>query len=390
MFNFINKLFIKNYKDYNNKIVRKNYGYVTSIIGIIINFILFFIKLFLGVFSNSVSIIVDSFNSLSDSISSLISILAIKISNKPADKEHPFGHGRAEYLASLIVAFFIALLAFEFLKTSFHKIFSPEILVVNSVIIIIMFVNIALKLWVGLYYKHNGEKISSKVLLASSKDALNDCIITFVTLVVLFVYSTFQINIDGIAGIFLSIILFKTAYDIAKDTISVLLGEGPDSKLTIPLKEDILKYDGVLGIHDLIIHSYGESYTLATVHVEVSDKENILKSHELIDRIEKEVGEKLNIHLTIHMDPIDYDDPILKEITKNINNYIEINNLPIYTHDFRIVHGDDSTNLIFECHIPFDYGKEHKDSVKKEIIEIVKSIDKSYVCVINFEYGIES
>lgn len=390
MFNKINRILIKDYENVTNKIVRKNYGYITSIIGIIVNIILFSLKIFIGIFSNSLSIIADAFNSLSDCISSLISIIAIKISNKPADKEHPFGHGRAEYLASLVVAFFIALLAWEFLKTSIQKILHPENLSTNMLIYIIMIINISLKFCIAKYNKYNGEKISSKVLIATSKDAFNDCIITLITLIVLIIYAFFNINIDGYAGIFLTIVLFKAAFEIAQDTISVLLGEVPDIEFTSKLKKTILNYEGILGVHDLIIHNYGEAYTLATIHAEVSCKEDILKSHELIDKIEKEISDKFDIHLTIHMDPIDFDDPILKDIRVHIYSFLNSNYPTVNAHDFRIVHGKEQTNLIFECKIPFDYNEDNQNNLKNELVKIVNKINTTFICIINFEYGFDS
>ncbi|MFV0503224.1 MAG: cation diffusion facilitator family transporter [Lachnospirales bacterium] len=385
MTEYLIKKFIKNYGDTRNAETRKEYGFFTSTVGILINIFLALTKLSIGILTNSISIIIDSFNNFTDSLSSIISYVAFKISSKPADNEHPFGHGRAEYLSTFLIGFLIVILGWEFLKESIQKLFYPSPINVNIYVCIILVMTILIKLWLGYFFNYCGKEISSGVLIATSKDSYNDAIITTFTFVSLLTFQFLNINLDGICGIFLSCLLFKTAYDICNNTISSLLGEKPDKYLIHEIKSRILDFDEIYGVHDLIIHNYGPSNVLATIHVEVSDSVDINSSHELIDKIEKDISEDLDIHLTIHMDPIALNDEVIINVKYKIFEYILNNNLPIGVHDFRIVKGGKTSNIIFECEVPHNYTEIEIADVKNKLNDIVQKIDKSFKCIISFE-----
>ncbi len=385
MSNLLIKIFINDYQNLKDKNVRKKYGELGGFVGIFSNIILFLIKLILGIFINSVSIIADSFNNLLDSLSSIITIVGFKLASKPADKEHPFGHGRMEYISGLIISFIIIFIGLEFFKTSFIKIFKPEELSFSYISIIILIITIFVKIWQSMFNMHIGKLINSHSLIATAVDSRNDVLVTLATVVSLLAFKIFNLNLDGYFGIFVSCFLIYSGINLAKETLSPLLGEALDEALAEKIKEIALGYEGVLGVHDILVHNYGPNKSIASLHIELPNNMNIAKSHEIIDEIENKIKEDLDIFITIHLDPVDLNDKrigqfisYLKEIFANYEEKLD-------SHDHRIVDSENRTNFIFDLVIPYEFSKKNEKKLIEEIIEKFASVNKKYKCIINIE-----
>ena len=388
MVNFLAKLFIKDYKNIESEKVRNKYGVLAGIFGIISNFILFVIKIIIGLISASISIIADAINNLSDMGSSLLTLVGFKISGKPADKDHPFGHQRIEYIIGLIIAMLIIFIGFELFTTSIDKLINPVESSMTIPVLIILVIAIIFKFLQGLFYSSVAKKINSIALKASSKDSMNDVISTsFVLLGALLSYF-FTYNFDGVFGIVVSGLIIITGIKLVKEGIDPLIGEKPDKDLMDKVISKVLSYDGVLGIHDLMAHMYGPQKCFVSLHVEVDSKVDVLLSHDLIDNIEKEVKEELNVELVIHMDPIETNNETLMEYVKILKEVVNEIDDSIRFHDVRLVIGETHKNLIFDLLVSFEFkytDEELIDLVKTKIrekdpiINCVIQIDKDYV-----------
>lgn len=385
MTKFLIKIFIKDYNNTNNSHIREKYGLLGSFVGIISNIILFLLKFIIGILLNSVAITADSFNNLSDSASSVITLIGFKMANRPPDKEHPFGHGRIEYISGLIVSFMIMYLGFQFLKSSVKKIFIPEEITFDIISILILVATVFMKLWLSAFNKYLGNKINSKPLIATAKDSINDAIVTITAIISIFITKFTEVTVDGWFGSFVAIILIYSGFSIAKDTLSPLIGESTDPTISKQIKERILKYNGVLGVHDLIIHNYGPNKSMASIHVEVPHHIDIRISHEIIDKIEHDISNELGIFLVIHMDPVDTNDERIKKISAEINKCIKKYGDKVDVHDFRIVDGINNINVIFDAMIPYDYNSEKQNNLLTDIKNTISLLDKKYTCVINIE-----
>lgn len=385
MTNLLIKLFIKDYQNLSQPTVRKKYGELGSFVGIFSNVVLFFIKFLVGIFINSVAIMADSFNNLSDSLSSIITLLGFKLGAKPADKEHPFGHGRMEYISGLIVSFVIMLLGFEFLRSSFFKIIKPEPLSFSYATIFILFITVLIKFWQSLFNKKIGTLINSHSLIATSADSRNDVLVTSVTILSLIIFKFFNLNLDGYFGVFVALFLMYSGFNLAKETLSPLLGEAIDAALEEKIKQITLSYDGVIGVHDILVHNYGPNKSIASLHVEVPSDIDINASHEIVDSIEKEIHDKLNIFLTIHIDPVNIHDTRIPKIIDTIKNVCQKYDKRIDTHDHRLVDGQNSINFIFDLVVPYDFSKDKEDNLIFDIKNEVMLLDKRYKCIINIE-----
>lgn len=367
MFNLLLKLFVKNPEDIKNSKVRSAYGLLCSLISIFLNFILFLIKISIGVISKSVSITADAFNNLSDSASSIINLIAFKFSIKPPDKEHPMGHGRYEYISSLIVSFLIILVGLSFIKSSIIKIFTKELSSFNIVLFLILIISIFIKIGIGFLNLRISKKIDSKSLKATAIDAFYDALITTILSISLLISKFTKVSLDGYAGLVISIFIIFSGINIVKETLSTLLGEAPDEKFVELLKENILKYENIIGIHDLIVHNYGANKIIASIHAEVPSNLSLIDVHMLIDKIEKDIEKNTGTHLVIHIDPIDIHDEKSLEILKDIktiikNNVIEVSNIL----DFRIVNVDGKDTIYFEIKIK----NEFYDKIDFDITEV--------------------
>lgn len=364
----LKKIFIKNCEDVENPKVRNQYGIVSGAFGIISNILLFSIKLVIGIITNSITIMADAFNNLSDSLSSIITIIGFKLSSKPADKEHPYGHARYEYITGTIVAFLVFAVGILFVKSSIEKIIHPEEISLGSGTYITLVVAIVIKIWQMMVYIDFAKAINSKVIKANAQDSRNDVLTTLAVLIAMIIMDVFSINIDGYIGLVISIFIVISAIKMIKETIDPLLGMVPSEEQINKIKSEILKYEGVEGIHDLMIHNYGAGKDFVTVHIEVSSDMNIVVAHDLADSIERHFINDFNLNLTIHVDPVDINDEDTMMLREKIKEILKDFDKEISFHDFRVVKNSDSKKIIFDVVVPFD-----KQYCEEEIINILNS-----------------
>lgn len=305
MIKLIIKKFVKNSENINDKNVRESYGVLSGVLGIICNMFLFAVKLILGLFINSIAVVSDAFNNLSDLGTSVIAIFGAKLSSRPPDKEHPHGHGRYEYIASLAVAFVIFAVGFKLLGSSFDKVLNPQKVVLNMLSILILFVTVLVKLWMFSYNSYIGKTINSCINRATAQDSLNDVYATSGVILGIIIGNFTSFPMDGILGIIISGFIMYTGFSVAKDSVNLLLGALPDEETVSKIEKMVLSDDNIKGVHDLKIHDYGPGRITASIHAEVSDKANIVKIHSIIDEIETKVKEELGIDIVIHMDPVE-------------------------------------------------------------------------------------
>lgn len=385
-FNFIVHRFIKDNSNVKDDKVRNSYGVIGGIVGILINVILFIIKLSVGMIVSSIAIMADAFNNLSDAASSLITILGFKLSNKPADREHPFGHGRIEYLSALIVAFMVMLVGLQFIKSSFERIVNPTPVTFELVPFLLLFVSIFFKVWLSRFNKFMGEKINSAALKASSTDALGD-VFTSTCVVISFLAAKFTtFPIDAYIGMIVALFIVYSGFNLVKDTINPLLGEAPDDELVNSITEMVTSYDNILGTHDLIIHNYGPGKCMASIHAEIPSDISVVAIHEIIDTAEREISKALRIYLVIHIDPICVIEGEVKsaydEILSIIKKYDYIESI----HDFRVVGEGEVKNLIFDVVIEPSKVSPISDAELATLIsDGVKKYHPSYNCVITVD-----
>ena len=385
MINFLVKRFIKDYENVENAKVRTAYGMLASILGICCNLFLFSSKLFAGFLVNSISVMADAFNNLSDAASSIIGFVGVRMAEKPADEEHPFGHGRMEYIAAFMVAFLVVQVGFSLLKTAVEKILHPETLSFSLFSVGILVLSVLIKLWMASYNRKLGKKINSTVMMATAADSLGDVGATSATIVSLLVFRFFHINIDGIIGLVVSVLVLIAGINIAKDTLAPLLGEAIDPEVYKKISDFVESYDGIIGSHDLIVHNYGPSRSMASIHAEVPRDVDIEVSHDIIDRIEHEVGKKLGILLVIHMDPVEIHDATVLATKEKVRNVISILDPELSFHDFRMINGAEKKKLIFDLEIPYSYKKKDCDRVIGQIGALMKEMDEKYECVVNID-----
>ena len=388
--NFLVKSFVKNYDNVSDVKVRGAYANLAGIVGIVTNLILFIIKLSVGLFSNSVSILADAFNNLSDAASSIITIIGFKMANKPADAEHPFGHGRIEYITAMIVSFMVMLVGLQFVKTSFQKIINPTLVTFELWPFILLLISIGFKFWLSKFNKSIGNKINSSTLKATATDAMGD-VFTSTTVVISFLISKFTtLPIDGYIGIVVALAIVYSGFSLIKETLSPLLGEPPDPVLVSDITDMVMSYDNITGIHDLIVHNYGPGRIMASIHAEIPSNIDIMEIHHIIDTAEREISKKLNIYLVIHMDPICVDtDEIIeaRNIVKDVlSKYEDVKSF----HDFRVVGENSNKNLIFDIEVsPTCLANEIAsakllDNIEKDI----KEKSPEYRCVITVDLAL--
>lgn len=384
MNDFLIKSFIKDYNNTQDFTVRENYGKFSGIIGIFCNILLSVSKILVGLLFKSVAVVADGVNNLSDASNSVITLIGFKIASKPADKEHPFGHARFEYVSGLMVSFLIMLLGLSLLKSSFLKIFTPEPVTFSILTVAILIFSILIKFWMYGFNKKIAKKISSVTVLATAKDSLNDVISTSAVLLSIIVSRLFSIEIDGFVGTLVSLFVIYSGFELINDTLSPLLGEAPKEDLVRLMETEIPKYPSVIGIHDLVIHNYGESKCFATVHVEVPANQDITVSHDIIDNIENDFYTKHKIQLVIHLDPVETENEDVTTLKNTIKEKINEFSCELSIHDFRVVFGDTHNNVIFDVVVPIDFSMNDKE-VKEKICEIVKSTDEKNIAVIKID-----
>ncbi len=387
MVKLLAKFFIKNPKDYSDCKVREKYGVLTGILGIFLNLILFSAKLFAGIICGAVSIMADAFNNLTDAGSSVISLVGFKISSKPVDEDHPFGHGRMEYVSGLVVAVIIMFVGFELFSSSIDKILNPEKVSFSVAVLVILILAVLTKLYMFLYNYSYGKKINSVSLKATAYDSISDCVSTLVVLIGFILSPHLPFAIDGYIGLLVALFIFYTGFKSLKETINVLLGEKPDNEFVLKVEKFVLNFDQrILGLHDLIVHNYGISRNVISLHAEVSAKEDINLIHDLIDKVEEGLAKEFNCIAVIHMDPIVVDDQKINERKIMVLSLIREIDPDLSIHDFRMTDGDTHINLIFDVVVPTGFKTKLKE-LENLIKQKIKNFDERFNAVIKAEYS---
>ena len=386
MISLLAKLFIKDYTNVTDSKVREAYGVLCGGMGIALNILLFLGKFLAGTLSGSIAITADAFNNLSDAGSSFITLIGFKLGSQKPDPEHPFGHGRMEYLSGLAVAVLIIVMAVELFKSSFDKILHPEVLECSAVIVLILIASIAVKIYMAIYNHSVGRKIQSAAMGATAKDSMSDTVATTVVLIATLVGAIWGVPIDGYCGVLVSILIFMAGFGAIKDTVGPLLGTAPEKEFVDKIEEIVMSHDIVKGMHDLVVHDYGPGRVMISLHAEVPHTEDILVIHDEIDNIEEELGDKLNCEAVIHMDPIIVDDEKVNEVKEYVCKIVHQVGEELNFHDFRMVSGNSHTNLIFDVVVPFKY-KMSDEVIKKAIQEAIWVNYPRYNAIIHIDHA---
>lgn len=390
MTEFLVNKFIKDSANIESTEVRTRYGMLASVVGIFCNVLLFSVKLAIGLILSSLAVTADAFNNLSDAASSIISFVGVKMAGKPADAEHPFGHGRIEYIAALIVSFLVIEVGFTFFKSSISKIMHPEEITFDPVPFIILILSILVKLWMAFFNNKLGKRIDSKVMLASAADSLGDVITTSATVISIVICHFTSINVDAIAGLIVSGIVIWSGVSIAKDTLEPLIGQRVPSELYQKITDMVESYEGIVGAHDLIVHNYGPNRSMATIHAEVPNDVSIEASHEIIDRIERDAKKELNILLVIHMDPVEMRDEEVLELRDKTSHIVHALDPELHFHDFRVLKENEQKNLIFDLVVPDSYTEKDANRVMHQLIALLHEMEKNVDCIITLDRSFEA
>ncbi len=378
------RLFVKDHQNTKDPKVRQRYGILGGSVGIMCNVLLCIAKLAAGTLTGSVSITADAFNNLSDAGSSAVTVLGFKLSGKKPDQRHPFGYGRAEYVAGLIISFLILMVGVELIKSSVDKIMHPEILSFSWISAGILVLSILVKLWLALFNRKLGQTIQSKTVEAASMDSLSDMIATGAVLLSLILSPVLQLPLDGYMGIVVALFVLWAGISIARDTLSPLLGQAPDPELVQDIEAMLLSYDMISGVHDLIIHNYGPGRIIASVHAEVPCDCNILAAHEVIDQAERDISAALNITLVVHLDPIVTDDSRINHLKQHVLSAVHEVDERLSVHDFRVVDGENRVNLVFDVVVPFQFDLTD-DQLLEQISAKLSALNPIYHVVIDFD-----
>ncbi len=384
MIGVLARIFIKNPTDYKNPEVRKKYGMLAGILGIVLNILLAAGKLIAGFLSGAISVMADAFNNLSDAGSSIISLIGFCMSDKKPDNEHPFGHGRMEYIAGLFVSLLIVVMGFELAKSSIQKIIHPQEIETGIVSIIILIAAILVKIYMHVYNRIYGARIDSASMKATAADSLSDTVATIVVLISLLVSKYTGINVDGITGVLVSLFIFYAGIRSIKETVDPLLGQAPDKDFVDSIREIVGKYPEIVGIHDLIVHDYGPGRRIISLHGEVSEEGNIVALHDVIDKCERDLSETLGCMATIHMDPITLNDERVDSLKFAILEEIHKVDPKITIHDFRVVDGPSQTNIIFDAILPGS-SRINDKQLKEQFERIIKQLPGNCAGVITID-----
>jgi len=367
------KTFIKDKDNTGDRSIRQKYGYLGGFVGIACNVALSGAKIAIGLMINSIAITADAVNNLSDAASSIITVIGFKITNKPADREHPFGHGRIEYISAMVVSFIVILAGFEFLKSSFDRVRNPEVVKFDIIPFSVLLLSIGVKAWLSRFYKKIGREIGSKAMEASAADSLSDVTTTSVVALSLLASLWTAFPLDGYVGLVISALIIYSGISLTKDTLNPLLGEAPEPEFIRSITEKVLSYDGIIGIHDMIVHNYGPGRCVVSLHAEIPANMDIMKAHDVIDLAEQEISEEMDIHMVIHMDPINTDDEIVQKTQEQITELINEMHEELTIHDFRIVGGEEHKNLIFDLVVPFEYDEKMARDLSKKVAREIKA-----------------
>ena len=370
--------------DVRSEKVRESYGKAASVAGVMANVLLFALKLLVGTISGSVAITADAVNNLSDASSNIVSLVGFKLAGKPADADHPYGHGRFEYLSGLMVAVMILVIGVELMKSSVEKILHPTAVTMSASLVIVLLGSIAVKLWLAVFNRSIGKKIDSQTLLATADDSRNDVISTSAVLLSTVIGYFTGWMLDGWMGAIVALFILVSGFGLVRDTIDPMLGTAPTSEQVSNIKKKLESYPGVLGTHDLMVHDYGPGRQFASVHLEMDAKDDPLSSHDLIDNIERDFLREENLHLVIHYDPVTTDDPRLEVLRERITEIVHGMHDDMAIHDLRIVPGNTHTNIVFDCVVPYGCRIDPRE-IRERICQEVQADDPSYYCVITLE-----
>lgn len=387
MTELLSRFFVKDHRNTANPIVRRAFGTMVSIVGIVLNLLLFTAKFIVGTLFGSIAISADAINNLSDAGSQLISLISFRIAAKPADREHPFGHARIEYVASMIVAFLVLLIGFDMLKESFLKIFSPELPERSYIAVAVLAVSIAVKLWLGLFNRKIGKKIDSSVMHAAATDCFSDCLSTgavlIATLVSLLV-PTLTVNLDAYMGVIVAILILVAGAKIIIEAKDSILGGAPADEVVNTIVQVVAEYPRALGMHDLTVHNYGPGHIIAAFHIEVDGSDDIFLTHDMVDTIEQRLRREHQIEATVHMDPIVTDDEQTTRLREAVQAAVKRIDERIRIHDFRFVPGETHTNLIFDVAVPFEI-KWSENEIRDKVSDEISRIDPTYFAVVTVD-----
>lgn len=382
------KLFVKDSKNTKDLKVRSAYGKLSGAIGIAVNIILCIAKFFVGLITGSITVTADAINNLSDAGSSIITLFGFKLSEKPADKEHPYGHGRIEYISATVVSFLVILMGVELLKSSVEKITHPEAVEFSYIAVTVLILSILGKLWLAYFNWKLGKRINSTATKAVVTDSLSDTASTLVALIALIISYKTGFNCDGYFGAAVSLLILWSGISLVRETLAPLLGKPPEKEFYEEIKNEILSFDGIVGVHDLIIHDYGPSRLFASAHAEVPANVDVMISHDTIDLIEREIQKKYNMLISIHLDPIIVDDERINELRSTTELAVKEINPDFSIHDFRVVDGQTHTNLIFDVVLNYE-EKRSEEEIISLISEKLSKIDERFFCVITIDYAFD-
>ena len=385
--NYLIKTFVKDNEKVDNIKVRNSYGNLAGAVGILVNVLLFSIKLSVGLLAGSVAVMADAFNNLSDAASSIITIIGFKLANKPADAEHPFGHGRIEYISALIVSFLVMLVGLQFVKSSLERITNPATVKFEVIPFLLLLVSIFFKLWLSKFNKSIGHRINSSALKAAATDALGDVFTSSTVVISLLLAKFTQFPLDGYIGVFVACAIIYSGYGLIKETLNPLLGEAPDPVLVSNISDMVMSYENINGIHDLVVHNYGPGRIMASIHAEIPSDIDVMTIHHIIDTAEREISKKLNIYLVIHMDPICVDTDEIVDARKVVEDVLKTYPSVKSLHDFRVVGENDIKNLIFDIVVnPQDLNDCFtKEKLAKFIERDIKKLHPQFNCVITVD-----
>ena len=388
MTEFLVRHFIKNPKAIQDQKVRTAYGSLSGNVGICVNVLLFLAKFIVGTISGAVSVTADAFNNLSDAVTSVMSLIGVKMAEKPADEEHPFGHGRIEYISGFIVAFLVLQVGFSLLKSSIGKILHPEDLSVSYVSLFVLCLTVLTKFWLSAFNEKLGKRIRSTVMLATAADARSDMLATSATIFSLFMFRFTGLNVDGACGLIVSAFVLKAGIDIAKDTLEPIIGQRMDPELSEKIMSFVKAYQGVLGVHDLIINNYGPSSCIASIHVELDSSMSLDEAHVLLDRIEVDAKHRLGLLLVTHADPIDTQDPETQRMRSLVQKIVsEEAEQSVSCHDVRLVRGSHGINAVFDLVVPWNYDEDVIRQLVGHIKGRIEKLDSRLRCIITVEHS---
>ena len=378
------RLFVKDSENVKDPAVRIRYGYLGSVTGIVLNVLLFAGKLAAGIISGAISVTADAFNNLSDAGSSIMSLVGFKMAAQPADEEHPFGHGRMEYVSGLVISFLIMLMGFELAQSSIEKIFRPQEMSFSWLTLTVLIVSVAVKLWMGLFNRSLGKRINSTSMKAAAADSISDCISTSAVIAALLVLYFFDVNIDSYIGLAVALFIFYNGINTFRDSLTPLLGTKPDKEFVREITGMVESYEGIVGTHDMIVHDYGVGNLIISMHAEVPMEMDFNSAHELIDKIEDDLKKQYKCLVTIHMDPVAVNDEKAMAVKAQVAEIVRQIDSRMSIHDFRMTDGKDRDNLIFDVVVPFKLDMTDAE-VRETIGKRVSEIDKAYYCVINID-----